>query len=148
MITGILDVPPLKVTKPIDDGSDEDETTLAIRHPAHTLPLSAYRLVIYCQTDYTSRMPTMNVSLPEDLSGFVAEQLKEGYHNQSEVVRDALRLLRARNDKLRQLRAAIAAGLDDIEAGRTKPLTDDLLREIADRARTDAAPDRARRSEG
>jgi antitoxin ParD1/3/4 len=90
----------------------------------------------------------MNVSLPDDLSGFVSEQLKQGYHNQSEVVRDALRLLRARNDKLRQLRAAIAAGIDDIEAGRTKPLTDDLLREIADRARIRVESDKAHRSEG
>jgi putative addiction module CopG family antidote len=77
----------------------------------------------------------MNVSLTDDLSEFVAEQLHEGYNNQSEVVRDSLRLLRARNHKLRQLRAAIDAGDADAAAGRTKPFTDDLLRDIAERGR-------------
>ena len=80
-------------------------------------------------------MPATNVSLTDDLSDFVAEQLSEGYHNQSDVVRDGLRLLRARNYKLRQLRAAIDAGVADAEAGRTKPLTDELLHDIAERGR-------------
>jgi putative addiction module CopG family antidote len=36
-------------------------------------------------------MPTMNVSLTDDLSEFVAQQLAEGgYNNQSEVVREGL----------------------------------------------------------
>ena len=77
----------------------------------------------------------MNVSLTDDLSEFVAEQLQHGYNNQSEVVRDGLRLLRARNDKLRQLRADIDLGMADAEAGRSKPLTDDLLRNVAQRGR-------------
>ena len=77
----------------------------------------------------------MNVSLTDDLNAFVAEQLKAGYNNQSEVVRDGLRLLRARNDKLLQLRAAVELGIADAESGRTKPLTDDLLRDIAERGR-------------
>jgi antitoxin ParD1/3/4 len=80
-------------------------------------------------------MPTMNVSLTDDLSEFVAEQLQQGYNNQSEVVRDSLRLLRARNSKLREVRAAIDLGIADAEAGRTKPLSDDLLRDVADRGR-------------
>ena len=77
----------------------------------------------------------MNVSLTDDLSEFVAEQLQHGYNNQSEVVRDGLRLLRARNDKLRQLRADIDLGMADTDAGRSKPLTDDLLRNVAERGR-------------
>jgi antitoxin ParD1/3/4 len=88
-----------------------------------------------CQTWYTPYMPTMNVSLTDDLSEFVAEQLREGYNNQSEVVRDGLRLLPTRNDILRHLRAAVDAGIADVEAGRTKPLTDELLRAIAQRGR-------------
>ena len=43
--------------------------------------------------------------------------------------------LRARNDKLRHLRDAVDAGVADVEAGRTKPLTDELLRAIAQRGR-------------
>lgn len=80
-------------------------------------------------------MPTMNVSLTDDLSDFVAEQLGQGYNNQSEVVRDSLRLLRARTNKLRDLRAAIDLGFDDVKSGRTRPLSDELLRDIADRGR-------------
>lgn len=39
-------------------------------------------------------MPTMNVSLPETLASFVERQVaSREYASQSEVVRDALRLL-------------------------------------------------------
>ena len=42
-------------------------------------------------------MGTMRVSLPEDLIQFILEQTRSGgYRNGSEVVRDALRLLRER----------------------------------------------------
>jgi putative addiction module CopG family antidote len=81
----------------------------------------------------------MNVSLTDDLSRFVAEQLQAGYNNESEVIPDGLRLLRARNDKLRQLRAAVEAGILDVEAHGTKALTDDLLHDVADRARSRVA---------
>ena len=77
----------------------------------------------------------MNVSLPEDLSAFVAEQLEHGDNNQSEVFRDALRLLRARNQKLQDLRAAVAEGDADVQPGRVRDLTKDLIHEIAERAR-------------
>jgi len=81
-------------------------------------------------------MPTMNVSLTDDLSAFVAEQLKDGgYNNQSEVVREGLRLLRVRSEKLTRLQAAIAIGDADIAAGRTQPLTDALLHDITERGR-------------
>ena len=75
----------------------------------------------------------MNVSLPDDLAEFVSEQMAHGYNNQSEVVRDGLRLLRSRAEKLRRLQAALDEGHADIEAGRTQPLTDDLLHDIARR---------------
>lgn len=83
-------------------------------------------------------MPTINVSLTEDLEHFVAEQVRvgDGYNNQTEVVRDALRLMRRRTEKLAFLRAEVSRGLDDIEAGRVEILTGDLSIEIADRAKT------------
>jgi putative addiction module CopG family antidote len=57
-------------------------------------------------------MPTMNVSLPDDLNEFVAEQPEVGgYNNQSEVVREGLRLSRLRNEKLRRRRVDIDLGL-------------------------------------
>ncbi len=91
-------------------------------------------------------MPSMNISLPDDLSEFVAEQLKSGgYNNQSEVVREGLRLMRARADNARRLHAALDLGISDIEAGRTKPLTDDLLANIAERGKRRAEAKSVRR---
>ena len=80
-------------------------------------------------------MPTINVNLTDDLSAFVAQQLEAGYKNQSEVVRDALRLLRARNQKLADIRALIAQGDADFATGRFRELTPGVLQEIAERAR-------------
>lgn len=79
----------------------------------------------------------MNVSLPEDLANFVMAQVDEenGYTSQSEVVRDALRLMRQRSEKIRVLRDALDVGLSDVRAGRTEPLTESLLREITSRAK-------------
>ena len=76
----------------------------------------------------------MNVNLSDDLFEFVGEQTRKGgYTNQSEVVREGLRLMRARLAKRRALLRALEAGHADAEAGRVKPLTDDLLRDIAAR---------------
>ncbi len=81
-------------------------------------------------------MPTMNVNLSEDLAEFVGEQTKRGgYTNQSEVIREGLRLLRSRLAKRRALVRALEAGHADTESGRVKPLTDALLRDIAARGR-------------
>jgi antitoxin ParD1/3/4 len=92
-------------------------------------------------------MPTMNVSLPDDLDDFVAEQLREGgYNNQSEIVREGLRLLRIRHAKLRRLRADLDVGIADVETGQTKPLTNDLLNDIAARGRQRAEARKARRA--
>jgi antitoxin ParD1/3/4 len=57
----------------------------------------------------------MNVSLTPKLESFVKAKVKSGlYNNASEVLREALRLLQARDrterEQLRQLRAALIAG--------------------------------------
>ncbi|NOT40467.1 MAG: type II toxin-antitoxin system ParD family antitoxin [Alphaproteobacteria bacterium] len=67
-------------------------------------------------------MPTRNISLTKQLDDFVDATLRKGSHqNASEVVRDALRLLEARQTeeelKLRRLREAIAVGIADHERG-------------------------------
>lgn len=78
----------------------------------------------------------MNVNLSEDLAKFVIEQTgKGGYTNQSEVIREGLRLLRSRLVKERALVRALRAGHADTAAGRVRPLDDDLLRDIAARGR-------------
>ena len=82
----------------------------------------------------------MNVSLPHDLNDFVVEQLKHGgYNNQSEVVREGLRLLRSRQERLHRLRADVEAGANDIEGGGTQPLTEQLLADIEHRAQARVA---------
>jgi|HubBroStandDraft_1064217.scaffolds.fasta_scaffold116975_2 putative addiction module CopG family antidote len=90
-------------------------------------------------------MGTMNVSLPDDLIEFVKSQTNGGgYGNQSAVVADGLRRLRTAQEKRAVLVAALRAGRADVTAGRTEPLTDELLRDIAERARKSVkAPRRA-----
>jgi len=68
-------------------------------------------------------MATMNVSLSEEFVDFVNREVASGeYGSASEVVREALRMLRrekaAEQEKLAILRREIAIGLDDVRAGR------------------------------
>jgi antitoxin ParD1/3/4 len=71
---------------------------------------------------------------------FVALKLASGgYNNQSEVIRAGLRLLKSSEEQSQRLHAAIDIGIADLEAGRTQPLTDDLLADIAERGRRRAA---------
>ncbi len=81
-------------------------------------------------------MPTMNVSLPDNLVSFVEQELeKGGYASQSEVVREALRLLHlekaAEHEKLEMLRRAVMVGIDDLREGRVdnRPI-DEILDDI------------------
>jgi antitoxin ParD1/3/4 len=65
----------------------------------------------------------VNVSLTPKLEGFVKAKVKSGlYNNASEVLREALRLLQARDraerEQLRHLRAALIAGE---RSGPTRP---------------------------
>jgi len=79
-------------------------------------------------------MPTMNVSLTDEMVHFVEDELQSGeYASASEVVRDALRLLRREREleqeKLEILRREVALGLEDMKAGR---FSDRSVRDIAD----------------
>jgi antitoxin ParD1/3/4 len=81
-------------------------------------------------------MATMNISLPDDLVEFVkGETTDGGYGNQSDVVRDGLRLLREQKQKRIVLMRLLDEGRVAVAAGRTKPLTTALLRDIAKRGR-------------
>jgi putative addiction module CopG family antidote len=76
-------------------------------------------------------MATMNISLPDDLVEFVRSELGEGgYGNQSDVVRDGLRLLREQKRKRRILQSLLAEGRLAVEGGKTVPFTDALLDSI------------------
>jgi antitoxin ParD1/3/4 len=65
----------------------------------------------------------MNVSLTEPMESFVRQKVAVGeYETASEVVREALRLLRHRDEVWRtEVSSKIAAGMDSIRGGRTLP---------------------------
>lgn len=74
-------------------------------------------------------MPTRNVVLTDSQAKFVEQMVAAGhYQNASEVLREGLRLVQAREAeqaaKLAALREAVAIGLDDIAAGRYMTFSD------------------------
>lgn len=82
-------------------------------------------------------MATMNVSLPDDMVEFVETEMREGgYASASEVVRDALRLLRrdraVEREKVEILRREVGIGLADAAEGR---ISEKSVRLIADEVR-------------
>jgi antitoxin ParD1/3/4 len=71
----------------------------------------------------------MNVSLTPELEAVIQSKVRSGmYNSASEVVREGLRLLQQRDDaheaKLNALRAEIQKGVDSLEAGRYRDLSD------------------------
>ena len=69
-------------------------------------------------------MPTRNVVITDHQATFVEQLVANGrYQNASEVLREGLRLVEQRETdhatKLKALRAAIQAGIDDLAAGRS-----------------------------
>ena len=73
-------------------------------------------------------MPTLNVSLTPEFADFIEDAVTSGsYVSASEVVRDALRLMRQEQEseaaKLAVLRKAIDAGLEQSERGEFSALS-------------------------
>ncbi|WP_188151472.1 type II toxin-antitoxin system ParD family antitoxin [Teredinibacter waterburyi] len=69
----------------------------------------------------------MNVSLTSELEGYVKSKVATGMYNSvSEVMREALRLLKERDAmqaiRLEALRRDIDKGMDSLERGEVKPL--------------------------
>jgi antitoxin ParD1/3/4 len=72
----------------------------------------------------------MNVSLTPALEKLVQQKVRSGlYNNASEVVREALRLMKeteeVRHARLKRLKMALAKGEADVAAGRTTILESD-----------------------
>jgi antitoxin ParD1/3/4 len=79
----------------------------------------------------------MNVSLTPELERLIQERVDSGmYHSASEVVREALRLLRDHDEirqlRLEQLRRDIQVGLDQVERGEYSVYTSDELPSLVD----------------
>lgn len=73
----------------------------------------------------------MNVSLTKELEKYIASRVKTGmFGSASEVVREALRLLRERDAKLEYLRREIDIGLEDLRQGRVVEDSDGLAERI------------------
>ncbi|HEY8698871.1 MAG TPA: type II toxin-antitoxin system ParD family antitoxin [Rhizomicrobium sp.] len=72
----------------------------------------------------------MNVSLTPQLEKLVQQKVDSGlYNNASEVIREALRLMKeseeVRRAKLKRLKAALAKGEADVASGRVTTLEND-----------------------
>ena len=64
----------------------------------------------------------MNISLSAHLEAFVVGAVESGrYKSSSEVVRAGLRLLEEHEAELVAMRAAVAEGLAELDAGKGKP---------------------------
>ncbi|MFN3847427.1 MAG: type II toxin-antitoxin system ParD family antitoxin [Paracoccaceae bacterium] len=64
----------------------------------------------------------ISADLGSQLEGFVAKLVETGrYNSKSEVLREGIRLIQERETRLAVLDQALAKGLTDAEAGRTKP---------------------------
>ncbi|HEV3026170.1 MAG TPA: type II toxin-antitoxin system ParD family antitoxin [Planctomycetota bacterium] len=93
----------------------------------------------------------MNVSLTPKLVALVEERVRSGrYQSASEVVREALRLLedveQVRAARLKELRRDIAAGLKDLDHGRSVAFDRDLADAIKAKGRKTLARQRRRRA--
>jgi len=78
----------------------------------------------------------VNVSLTPELEALIRQKVESGrYNNASEVVRDALRQLEAREQRLTELRAALAVAEEQIVRGEVVEWTPELHAEIMRRAR-------------
>ncbi|HMC92202.1 MAG TPA: type II toxin-antitoxin system ParD family antitoxin [Allosphingosinicella sp.] len=64
----------------------------------------------------------ISADLGQQLEAFVTRLVDDGrYDSKSEVLREGVRLVQEREARLAAIEAAIARGLADVEAGRTKP---------------------------
>lgn len=71
----------------------------------------------------------ISADLGEKLEAVVNDLVANGrYNSKSEVLREGVRLVQEREAALARLEAALAEGLADIEAGRTKPLEEVVAR--------------------
>ena len=60
----------------------------------------------------------MNISLTPELEQLVNDKVKSGmYQTASEVIREGLRLLKEREERLESLRRDVRAGFDAVERG-------------------------------
>jgi len=88
----------------------------------------------------------MNVSLTPELERLVNEKVESGlYQTASEVVREALRLLKERDQAREQLRAAVQAGFDQLARGDGRVFDKASGRQLAERIKSRGRAARAKK---
>jgi len=76
----------------------------------------------------------MNISLTPELEQLVDDKVKTGmYQTASEVIREGLRLLRERDQRLEALRRDVRAGFEAVERGEFTDYDASNFKELADR---------------
>ena len=89
----------------------------------------------------------MNVSLTPELERFVTDKVDTGlYQTASEVVREALRLLKDRDMERELLRVDVQAGLKQGASGRATRFDKAAGRRLAERIKADGRAKRAGRA--
>jgi antitoxin ParD1/3/4 len=82
----------------------------------------------------------MNISLPQQLEAWVDERVKTGmYQSASEVVREALRLLREQEDlkqlRTQELRRQLQVGVEQLDRGASRPFDEGVVAEVKNAGR-------------
>ena len=89
----------------------------------------------------------MNVSLTPELERLVNEKVESGlYQTASEVVREALRLLKERDHARDQVRADVQAGFDQLARSEGRAYDRPSGRQLADRIKSRGRAARAKKS--
>ena len=89
----------------------------------------------------------MNVSLTPELEQLVNEKVQSGlYQTASEVVREALRLLKDRDHAREQLRADVQTGFDALARGEGRTYDKASGRQLAERIKSRGRATRTKKS--
>jgi antitoxin ParD1/3/4 len=82
----------------------------------------------------------MNISLPQQLEAWVDDRVKSGmYQSASEVVREALRLLREHEDlkqlRVQELRRELQVGVEQLDQGASRAFDENVVSKVKKEAR-------------
>ena len=79
----------------------------------------------------------MNISLTPELGQLVADKVTSGmYKTSSELIREGLRLLKERDDRLQSLRRDIRAGFEAVDRGEFTDYEKSNVQKLAERVKT------------
>ena len=78
----------------------------------------------------------MNISLSPELDQLVTDKVKTGvYQTASDVIREGLRLLRERDERLQALRQSVRDGFEAVEHGEYTDFDEETIGDLAKRVK-------------